>query len=171
MLRFWLSNMGNTNRKGSQRFFCLLFSFGKKPSHFFIAALSMTLLMCKNLLVNAIACLYLVRRICAITFQYLFINPARDVVLGDCDWFCFLGCGHPPWECVKCLLKFIPIHLCKLGLTMVDFDQPGSMKRVLKMSSAEQAAVPGSWFFKKWVFLLSDNRASLRSFVFGTWNT
>lgn len=42
----------------------------------------------------------------------------------------------------------VEIHLCKLGLTMVDFDprlwQPGSMEGALKMSSGEQAAVLGS---------------------------
>lgn len=53
---------------------------------------------------------------------------------------------------------------------MVDFEQWGSLKDVLKLSSAQQAAILGSPFLKIGCFALSENRASVRCVVFGTWN-
>lgn len=51
---------------------------------------------------------------------------------------------------------------------MVGLEQQGSLKGVLKLSSAQQAAILGSPFLKIGCSTLSENRASVRCLVFGT---
>lgn len=51
---------------------------------------------------------------------------------------------------------------------LVGLEQRGSLKGVLKLSSAQQAAILGSPFLKIGCSALSENRASVRCLVFGT---
>lgn len=66
-----------------------------------------------------------------------------------------------------CLLTFVHIFLYMLN-RLVGLEQRGSLKGVLKLSSAQQAAILGSPFLKIGCSALSENRASVRCLVFGT---
>lgn len=101
-----------------------------------------------------------------VTFRYSILNTACDEgVVVD---FGSLVVGILPEYTVS-----VPADICSylfihVEQAMVGLEQRGSLKGVLKLSSAQQAAILGSPFLKIGCSALSENRASVRCLVFGT---